>query len=72
MSYRFWCDNEVDKIIKLSKNERSNRKHSNQKRFRPMLLNIRNGDCDEVEWNLLLTRTLDLNKNIINTGEYKR
>lgn len=72
MSYRFWCDNEVDKIIKLSKNERSNRKHSNQKRFRPMLLNIRNDDCDEVEWNLLLTRTLYLNKNIINAGEYKR
>ena len=37
-----------------------------------MLLNIRNGDCGEIEWNLLLTRTLDLNKNIINVGEYKR
>ena len=37
-----------------------------------MLLNIRNVDCDEVEWNLLLTRTLDLNKNIVNAGEYKR
>ena len=37
-----------------------------------MLLNVRNGDCTEDYWNLLLSRTPDMNKKIINPEEYVR
>ena len=58
--------------MKLTRNQRSKGKDRNQKRFRQVLLNIRIGDCTEDYWNLLLTRTPDMNKNIISHEEYVR
>lgn len=66
----FCVYNEFDKIVKLSKNERFKEEDSNQKRFRQVLLNMRNGGCTENDCNFLLPRTPDLNKNIINAEEY--
>ena len=37
-----------------------------------VLLIIRNGACTEDDWNLLLTRTPNMNKNIINPEGYAR
>ena len=39
---------------------------------RQVLLIIRTGACTEDDWNLLLTRTPDMNKNIINPEGYAR
>ena len=60
------------KSCETDKNERSKGEDSNQKRFRRVLLNIRNGDCTEDDWNLLLTKTPDMNKNVIHAKKYVR
>ena len=66
----FCVYNEFDKVVKLTKNERSKGEDSNQKRFRQVLLNIHNGNSTEDDWDLLLTRTPASIKNVINSEEY--
>ena len=48
-----------DKVANLTKNERSKGENNDQKRFRQLLLNLRNGDSTESYWNLLQSRTPD-------------
>ena len=59
-----------DKVINLTQNERSKGGNNDQKRFRQLLLNLRNGDSTESDWNLLLTRTPDSIGNQKDTEEY--
>ena len=59
-----------DKVIVLTKNERSRGESREQQRFRQLLLNIRNGTVTEDDWVLLQTRTPDSVGNNMDTKEY--
>ena len=66
----FCVYNEFDKVVKLTKNERSKGEDINQKRFREVLFNLQNGNSTEDDWNLLLTRTPDNIKCVLDAKNY--
>ena len=59
-----------DKVVNLTKNERSKGENNDQKRFQQLLLNLRNGDSTESDWNLLQSRTPDSVGRKKDTKEY--
>ena len=59
-----------DTVVKVTVNQRSKGDEINQKMFRTVLLNLRNGNSTLDDWNLLLTRTFSNLKNVSNISEY--
>ena len=48
-----------DKVVNLTKNERSKSKNDEHKRFQQLLLNLQSGNSTGSDWNLLQSRTPD-------------
>ena len=57
-------------VVKLTVKKRSKGDEINQKWFRTVLLNLRNGNSTLDDWNILLTRTLSNLNNVSNISEY--